>query len=66
MTTNDMYFRDATTGAILLKDDTHYKTILAKRAEEKRKREMETRIDRLEKSVDNITGLLEKILSRIQ
>lgn len=65
MTNNDAFFRDSS-GAILLKDDTQYKMILAKRAEDKRKRELEMRMERLEKSVEGMTGLLQQILSRIQ
>ena len=57
------YVRDTTSHAVINTDDSHYRSILLKRQQEKKTKAVESELDELRCELSEIKALLEKVIS---
>ena len=57
------YVRDSISNAVINTDDSHYRSILLKRQQEKKTKAVETELDELRCELGEIKALLEKVIS---
>lgn len=57
------FIRDIGTGAIINKDDSHYKMILSKREEQRKVQQFQQKMECLECELTEIKNLLKQVLN---